>query len=140
MRKSIWRKKCIWQILLRPGERENRLTRPVFPKQTILFLALLEICKANRLLPLNMLKKDTSTEFPGDFTYRRGNLKSQNDWVLISRMPLVMIVNKNTIHGNIYYQKKIQNVFGKKSTLMEIQDYCYQSRKHMRWIRRFSRK
>ena len=45
---------------------------------------MLDICKCNKLVPLNMLIKDT-VNFDGDFTFTRSNLKSQNDWIMVSK-------------------------------------------------------
>ena len=45
---------------------------------------LLEICKDHNLLLLNHLQTK-SNSFPGDFTFHRNNLKSQNDWFIVSK-------------------------------------------------------
>ena len=44
---------------------------------------LLEICKTNNLVPLNMLIKDKQ-KFDTGFTYSKGSCKSQNDWIMVS--------------------------------------------------------
>ena len=45
---------------------------------------LLEICRSNKLIPLNMLIYN-SCNYDGGFTFKRGILKSQNDWFLCSK-------------------------------------------------------
>ena len=45
---------------------------------------LLTICESNNLVPLNMLIKN-QTRFRSGFTFHRGNLKSQNDWIICSK-------------------------------------------------------
>ncbi len=45
---------------------------------------LLNICESNNLVPLNMLIKNQK-KFRGGFTFHRGNLKSQNDWIICSK-------------------------------------------------------
>ena len=53
---------------------------------------LLNICRENRLVPLNMLKHGR-TQFPSDFTFKKGNVKSQNDWILVSKNTIKNVSN-----------------------------------------------
>ena len=55
---------------------------------------LLKICKSNHLLPINMLEIKS---FPGDFTFKRGNLKSQNDWFITSKNIIENVTDFNYI-------------------------------------------
>ena len=57
---------------------------------------LLQICKSNKLIPLNMLEKD-ERNFRGGFTFCRGNLKSQNDWMIVSKDFVQHVTNFNFI-------------------------------------------
>ena len=45
---------------------------------------LTEICRSNNLVPLNMLKRD-GIDFRAGFTYYKGNCRSQNDWIIVSK-------------------------------------------------------
>ena len=45
---------------------------------------LLEICRSNKLVPLNMLIKN-KTKFRTGFTFNKGTCKSQNDWIIVSK-------------------------------------------------------
>lgn len=46
---------------------------------------LLELCRFNNIIPLNMLKYEKDKTFFGGFTYKKGDRKSQNDWILVSK-------------------------------------------------------
>ena len=45
---------------------------------------LIDICQSNQLVPLNMLIHG-ETHFRTGFTYHKGNSKSQNDWIIVSK-------------------------------------------------------
>ena len=53
---------------------------------------LLEICQDHNLLFLNHLQTETRS-FPSGFTSRRNNLKSQNDWIIISKKLVDNVTN-----------------------------------------------
>ena len=78
---------------------------------------LLDICKSNNLLPLNMLIINDSNKFPGGFTFNRGNLKSQNDWIIISKNFLEhvtdfkLISSLSNISDHIPIQTKVTFIY-----------------------------
>ena len=46
---------------------------------------LLELCKSNEMVQLNMLKYEKNKSFSGGFTFQKGDRMSQNDWILASK-------------------------------------------------------
>ena len=54
--------------------------------------SLIEVCKSNKMIPLNMLSMDNKT-FVGGYTFNRSNHKSQLDWVIASRNCLEHVVD-----------------------------------------------
>ena len=54
--------------------------------------ALVDMCESNDMIPLNMLT-NRSVSFEGGFTFRRGNQKSQNDWIISSRSCLKFVTD-----------------------------------------------
>ena len=54
--------------------------------------SLVDLCKSNNMIPLNMLKVGNKA-FVGGYTFSRGNHKSQLDWIITSKNCLENVVN-----------------------------------------------
>ncbi len=46
---------------------------------------MLELCRSNNVVPLNMLIYDKGKSFPGGYTFHKGGRMSQNDWIMVSK-------------------------------------------------------